>query len=228
MPTRRLCDPTDARRMLNPGPLTIVTTSWRAGSNAAPIAWTMPLAMEPPLIGLAIHPHRHTADMIRFSEEFVINIPGPDLLKVAHFLGSQRGLDTKKLEAAGVDLLSGLRLDAPLIDGCLAWIECGLRDVIPIGDHTLFVGEAVKVQALEEAYAGSWKLEDPRYSPVVYLGGNRYASISEAREVTFEVDIQGRLGAETAEEREAREERQARRAELEKAEGAEGLAEMRV
>ena len=42
---RRLCDPADARRMLNPGPVAIVTTSWRGITNAAPIAWTAPLSI---------------------------------------------------------------------------------------------------------------------------------------------------------------------------------------
>jgi flavin reductase (DIM6/NTAB) family NADH-FMN oxidoreductase RutF len=36
--------------------------------------------------------------------------------------------------------------------------------VIRIGDHTLFVGKVVRVQALDEAYAQQWKLEERRYS----------------------------------------------------------------
>ena len=223
---RRLCDETDARRLLNPGPVAIVTTSWRAGTNAAPIAWTAPLSMAPPLVGCVIHPHRHTADMIRFSEEFAINIPGPSLLKQTAFLGSQTGLDVNKLEASGLELFRGQRIEAPLIEGCLAWIECGLQDVIAIGDHTLFVGRVVKVQALDEAYAGAWKLEDRRYSPLTYLGGTSYAVIGDPKEAAFEVDISGSLVAETADEREQREELEARERELRAAEGDEGFEEM--
>ena len=85
---RRLCDPTDARRMLNPGPVAIVTTEWRGIPNAAPIAWCVALSMEPPLVGIVVHPHRHTSDMIRFSDGFAINIPGPNLLKQTAFLGT--------------------------------------------------------------------------------------------------------------------------------------------
>ena len=109
--------------------------------------------MEPPLIGAVIHPHRHTADMIRFSEEFAINIPGPSLLKQTAFLGSQTGLNTNKLEAAGLDVFRGDRIDAPLIEGCLAWIECGLQDVIAIlgmeelsEEDKLIVSRARKIQ----------------------------------------------------------------------------------
>ena len=203
---RRLCDETDARRLLNPGPVAIVTTAWRGMTNAAPIAWTTPLGMEPPLVGCVIHPHRHTADMIRFSEEFAINIPGPSLLKQTAFLGSQTGVDTNKLEASGLELFRGLNIEAPLIEGCLAWIECGLQDVIRVSEHTLFVGRVVRVQALDEAYAQAWKLEERRYSPLTYIGGTRYAVVGDPLEATFEVDAQGGLVVETAEEREQREE----------------------
>lgn len=223
---RRLCDETDARRLLNCGPVAIVTTSWRAMTNAAPIAWTAPLSMEPPLIGCVIHPHRHTADMIRFSQEFAINIPGPSLLKQTHFLGSLTGLDTNKLEASGLQLFNAQRIEAPLIEDCLAWIECGLHDVIAIGDHTLFVGRVVRVQALEEAYAQAWKLEERRYSPLTYIGGTKYAVVGDPLEAVIEVDAQGGLVIETAEEREKREEEEAQERELRQAEGEEGFEQM--
>ncbi len=224
---RRLCDETDARRLLNPGPVAIVTTSWRGMTNAAPIAWTVPLSMDPPLVGCVIHPHRHTADMIRFSEEFAINIPGPSLLKQTAFLGSQTGLNANKLEASGLELFNGLKFDAPLIEDCLAWIECGLRDVIRIGDHTMFVGLVVKVQALDEAYAQKWLLQDRRYSPLTYIGGTSYAVVGDPLEAVIDVDAQGGLVRETPEEREEREEREGREREERKAEGDEGLAEKR-
>lgn len=223
---RRLCDDTDARRILNPGPVAIVTTSWRGMSNAAPVAWTAPLSMAPPLVGCVIHPHRHTADMIRFSEEFALNIPGPELLKQTHFLGTQSGLNASKLEAAGLELFAAQRIEAPLIEGCLAWIECGLQDVVALGDHILFVGRVVRVQALDEAYAQVWKLQERRYSPLTYIGGTSYAVVGSPLEATIEVDMQGGLVIESAEERERREEEEARDRELRAAEGDEGFEAM--
>ncbi len=219
---RRLCDETDARRLLNPGPVAIVTTHWRGMANAAPVAWTAPLAMEPPLVGIVVHPHRHTSDMIRFSEEFAINIPGPSLLKQTAFLGSQTGLNNNKLEAAGLELFSAQRIEAPLIEGCLAWIECGLHDVIQIGDHSLLVGRVIRVQALDEAYAQSWLLAERKYSPLTYIGGTKYAVIGGLLEAALEVDAQGGLVIESAEEREQREEEEALERDLRKAEGHEG------
>jgi flavin reductase (DIM6/NTAB) family NADH-FMN oxidoreductase RutF len=224
---RRLCDPTDARRMLNPGPVAIVTTAWRSESNAAPVAWCVPLAMQPPLVGIVVHPHRHTADMIRFSEAFAINIPGPALLKQTAYFGSMTGLNNKKLETAGVETFGSMIIDAPLIEGCLAWIECHVQDAVPLGDHLLFVGNVVKVQADDEAYAQQWLLKDREHSPLVYLGGTRYAVIGEPLDAVVEVDVSGALITETVEERERREEETATAEETTRTEGEEGIAEMK-
>ncbi len=223
---RRLYDPTDARRMLNPGPVSIVTASWRGEANAAPVAWTAPLSMSPPMVGLVLHPGRHTADMIRFSEEFALNIPGPELLRETAYFGSRSGVDENKVESSKLDVFTALRVDAPLLDGALAWIECGLRDVIPTGDHVLFVGEVVAVQALEEAYAERWLLEERNFSPLTFLGGSWYGQVRDAREAVFDVDAQGGLMAESAEQREEREELEAREEELRAQEGDEGYEEM--
>ncbi|MFQ5380286.1 MAG: flavin reductase family protein [Dehalococcoidia bacterium] len=220
---RCLCDETDARRLLNPGPLTIVTSAWRGMTNAAPVAWTAPLSMEPPLVGCVIHPNRHTADMIRFSEEFALNIPGPRFTKQAAFLGSLSGLNFDKIEASGLETFPAMRIDAPLLAGCLAWIECGLQDVVPNGDHSLFVGRVIRVQALDEAYAGKWLLAAEEFSPLTYIGGTSYGVVGSPHEAEFSVDERGVLISETPEEREEREEREARAREIEQAEGTEGV-----
>lgn len=216
---RRLCDEADARRLIQAGPVTIMTAAWRGMANAAPVAWVVPLAIQPPLVGCVLHPERLTGLMARHSEEFALNIPGPSLAKQVAFLGSLTGIETNKIEAARLTTFPAQRVDAPLIEGCLAWIECGVEQVVRFGDHDLFVGRVLRVQALDEAYAGTWKLASEEYSPLVYLGGQRYGVLGSPREVTFRTDEQGGLVVETAEEREQREEREARLAELRRQEG---------
>ena len=183
--------------------------------------------MQPPMVGIVVHPNRHTSDLIRFSDGFAINIPGPSLVKQTAFLGSQSGLNNNKLESAGLGLFNPLSIDAPLIDGCLAWIECTLQDVIRLGDHSLFVGNVVKVQADDEAYAQLWLLKDREHSPLTFIGGTRYAVVGDPIEAAFEVDVSGALVVENAEEREQREEEEALRAEERKQEGDEGLSQKR-
>jgi hypothetical protein len=129
---------------------------------------------------------------------------GASAAQTAAFLGSQTGLNNNKLESSGLETFSGQRIDAPLLEGCLAWIECGLRDVIAVGDHTLFVGEVVRVQALDEAYAGNWLLESPEFSPLTYIGGTTYAVVGSPKRLLSRWTSPGSSSWETAEEREER------------------------
>lgn len=223
---RRLYDPADARRLLNPGPVAILTATWRGKSNATPVGWTTSLSMEPPLIGVTIHPSRHISDMIRFAESFAISIPGPGMLKQVAFLGSLSGRDVDKMEAARLETFPGQRVEAPLIEGCLAWLECEVTEIVRLGDHNLFVGQVYRVQALEEAYASFWTLAERDLSPLTYLGGDRYAVVGEPLQAVYQSDEHGGLVLETAEEREQREEEEAAEAEQEKLEGAEGIEEI--
>lgn len=173
---RRNLSEHDARRLIVSGPVLLLTTQWRGKSDVAPIAWSMPLSADPPLIGVCVHPGRHTYDMIRFSEEFALNIPGPELLNHVAYFGSVSGRDVDKLDLTKLPTLSARKVEAPLLDGCVAHIECGVEDTIRTGDHTLFVGRVLAVAADDEAFAETWLLSgDER--PLHYLGGLSYATL---------------------------------------------------
>jgi flavin reductase (DIM6/NTAB) family NADH-FMN oxidoreductase RutF len=90
---RRNLDELDARRLLTAGPVLLVTCSYRGRHNVAPIAYAMPLSIRPPIIGIAIHPSRHSYDVIRKTDEFAINIPTRQLLHHVQYLGSLSGAE---------------------------------------------------------------------------------------------------------------------------------------
>ncbi len=169
----------DARRLLGGGPVTLVTTSWRGNWNAMPAIFVTPLSIDPPLVGVAVHPARHTHDMITFSEEFALNIPSMDLLHHVQYLGSVSGKELNKLELMRLPTFRARRVEAPLLEGCLGWIECGVHDAFRIGDHTLFVGKVVAVSAEKDAFGETWLLDDPEQKPLHYLGVNYYALLGE-------------------------------------------------
>ncbi len=79
----------DARRLLVPGPVVLVTTKYRGATNVMPLAWAAPASLEPPLVAIALHPSRHTHDMIERAMEFALNIPGRDLLNQVLPAGGQ-------------------------------------------------------------------------------------------------------------------------------------------
>jgi flavin reductase (DIM6/NTAB) family NADH-FMN oxidoreductase RutF len=165
----------EARRLLGGGPVVLVTTAWRGNYNVMPAAFVTPLSFDPPLIGLAVHPTRHTHDMIKYSEEFALNIPSRELLHHCQYLGSVTGRELNKLELTKLPTFRARSVEAPLLEGCLAYIECGVHDAYTAGDHTLFVGKVVAAQVEQEAFDETWLLNDADLKPLQYLGQNYYA-----------------------------------------------------
>jgi flavin reductase (DIM6/NTAB) family NADH-FMN oxidoreductase RutF len=179
---RQSIDEKDARRLLGGGPVALITTSWRGNTNVMPAVFVTPLSIDPPLIGVAVHPARHTHDMIKFSEEFALNIPTRQLLHHCQYLGSVTGSELNKFELTGLPTFKPRKVQAPLLEGCVGWIECGVHDAMTVGDHTLFIGKVVAVQAEKDAFDDAWLLADPEERPLHYLGVNYYAILGERLE----------------------------------------------
>jgi len=218
--TRRFLEDTGALRMLGGGPVALVTTRWRDQVDVMPAIWHTPLSRTPPLIGVVVHPSRHTHDMMRFSEEFALNFPTRALMNHSQYFGTVSGSDVGKLELAKLDTFRASKIDAPLIENCLAWVECGLQDTMQIGDHTLFIGRILVVQANEDAFEQTWSLESNDAKPLHYLGMDRYATLGARQQAELSTTDEGTIElAETKEEREQREETEALEAERLRREG---------
>jgi flavin reductase (DIM6/NTAB) family NADH-FMN oxidoreductase RutF len=172
----------EARRLLAGGPVVLVTTAWRGNVNVMPAAYVTPLSFAPPLIGLAVHPTRHTHDMIRHGEAFALNIPTPELLHHCQYLGSVSGRDADKLELTRLPTFRARRVDAPLLEGCVGHLECSLEDAYRTGDHTLFIGKVIAAQVEQDAFDQTWLLSDAELKPLHYLGLNYYAALAERLE----------------------------------------------
>ena len=211
----------DARRLLGGGPVVLVTTSFRGNYNVMPAAFVTPLSFDPPLIGLAVHPTRHTHDMIKASESFALSIPTRELLHHCMYLGSVSGRDANKLELTKLPTFRARQVDAPLLEGCVGHIECSVADAYTMGDHTLFVGKVIAAQVEEDAFDGTWRLVDADLKPLHYLGLNHFAVLEErleARVPQAEEEASTEEQIEAGSEEAGREGRERREREAEEAE----------
>lgn len=179
---RRNLDELDARRLLTGGPLVLVTSNYRGRHNVTPVAYVSVLSIVPPLIGISLHSSRYTYDIIRKTDEFALNIPSRELLHHTQYLGSLSGEDFDKLELTKLPTFRANKVNTVLLEGCVGWIECALQDVIEMGDHFLFVGKVVAVQADDDAFSDHWLLTDEDAKPLHYLGANYYATLSHVIE----------------------------------------------
>jgi flavin reductase (DIM6/NTAB) family NADH-FMN oxidoreductase RutF len=100
------------------------------------------LSLEPPLVGIGVRRHAALHELLREAGAFAVSIlaAGQDSL-AQHFA---RGVPP-------IAMWHGIAVEpgaagAPLLAGALGWIECATRDEVAAGTHTLFVGEALRVE----------------------------------------------------------------------------------
>jgi flavin reductase (DIM6/NTAB) family NADH-FMN oxidoreductase RutF len=101
------------------------------------------LSLEPPLVGVAVSRQAAMHELLRSAGGFALSLLAGDQDAVAqHFA---RGVPpfahwhgvARREGAAG----------APFLEGALGWVECRLAGEQPAGDHTLFLGEVLSVEA---------------------------------------------------------------------------------
>lgn len=219
-----------AARLLLGGPVVLVTTAWRGRTNVMPVAWHMPVSIDPPLVAIAVERSRHTLEMIRHSQEFALNFPTRPLLHHVQYLGSLHGDRVDKIEATQLETFGPRQISAPLLAACAAWVECAVVEMLPLGDHTLFVGRVAAVQVDPASFDDGWLLGPEETRPLHYLGGTRYAVLARAIEARVpqqaeapERVLRDRLAEELELTRDARE-RRAERLDALKQEVEEGRA----
>ena len=136
-------EPEKPYRLLYPMKVVLVSSSHGGKDNVMTAAWCFPLSVDPPLFGVSVSRKRFSYHLIEASKEFVINVPGPELMDAVRICGSNSGADTDKFALAKLTKIKSGRVSAPSISECHTGIECKVIDSKETGDHVLFVGRAV-------------------------------------------------------------------------------------
>lgn len=163
----------NANRFINHGPVVLVTCG-KLQHNIITIAWITPVSHNPPLLAISVGRQRYSRELIDETGEFVINVPSAELLNSVWICGTRSGRNTDKFEKAGLTKTAAKRVSPPLIDECMAWLECGVRKRIALGDHILFVGEVLSASVRTDAFNHLYKLSHP-HETLHHLGENKFA-----------------------------------------------------
>jgi len=138
-----------AMRLLVTKPTMIITTLHPSGVVNAGVfgAWTN---LSGEHVGAAIHAGSHTYANILARKEFVINIPGADLVKALAVLADDIPPERSEVDEAGLTLRDGAAVKTPSIAECAAAVEFTFDREVAIGSHAFLVGKV----------AGGWARED--------------------------------------------------------------------
>ena len=84
------------------------------------------------------------------------------------------GREIDKFKALGLTAAAASQVRAPLIGESPVNLECKIRQVIPLGSHSMFLADVVAVHA-EEAYMDEkQKFHLEQAEPIVYSHGSYY------------------------------------------------------
>ncbi|MDG6995936.1 MAG: flavin reductase family protein [Nitrososphaerota archaeon] len=132
------------------GQLVLVTTLNEDGvSNVAPKNWISYMAFGPSIIALGCSTKHWTAKNILRSREFVINIPGAELVDTiweAGYLDHPRPVESLKLTP-----IPSLKVKPPRIEECGAHLECVLDKHFSYGSEIIILGRIVAASIDREA-----------------------------------------------------------------------------
>ena len=134
----------DIRRFLEPGPVVLVSSTWKGESDIMTMGWNMLMEFTPSLLGCFISDANHSYEMIKCSMECVINLPTADMVDQVVAIGNCSGEDTDKFTAFGLTPQPAELVGAPLIAECYANFECKLAQVAGNPKGGFFIFECVK------------------------------------------------------------------------------------
>jgi len=139
--------------------ITIVTTDGAGGPHGLTANAVASLSLDPPLVLVAVEKKAQTLGYLKLNRCFAINILRVDQEEISRRFATPGPKDFSDLK-----LRKG-ETTAPILADCLAFVDCRVVEVLPGGDHEIFVGEILA----GEVHGGE---------PLLYYAG-RYRKVAE-------------------------------------------------
>ncbi|MDF3022807.1 MAG: Flavoredoxin [Alphaproteobacteria bacterium] len=132
------------RRLLEPGPIVLVSSAWKGETNIMTMGWHTVLEFTPSLVGCVIASSNHSFGMIRNSGECVINIPTADMVDTVVKIGNSDGDEIDKFGTFNLTPAKASKVKAPLVRECFANLECKIHDTRMVNKYNFFIFKVVK------------------------------------------------------------------------------------
>ncbi|MDF3822748.1 flavin reductase family protein [Leptospira sp. 96542] len=181
-------------RLLNHCPTVLVSAGHGGRRNIMAAAWNTALDFAPPKIAVVLDKSTYTRELVEASGSFCINVPCRAQAAAVLALGQLSGRELlkdgqgdDKFARFGLETSAASSCEAPLLEGCVAWLECRL---IPEPRnqqlYDLFIGEVVAAWADTRVFAdGHWRYDnssDPALRTLHYVAGGHFFATGEAFE----------------------------------------------
>jgi len=113
--------------------------------NFIPVSWITPVSEEPPTVGFASYKENYTNILIEKYKQFSISVI--DDIDLLWKIGTTSGRNVNKVEKFNIKIISGKKLDVPIIENNLGFMECKLINSVEVGEVIFYIGEVVNWEA---------------------------------------------------------------------------------
>jgi len=131
-------------RLLESGPVVMVTTARAGRANIMSMSWHTMMEFVPPIVGCVMSDRNYSFETLKATGECVINIPTVKLAEKVVGCGNTSGQSVDKFKAFGLTPVAAACVKAPLIAECYANLECKVIDRRLVTQYNFFVLEVVK------------------------------------------------------------------------------------
>lgn len=139
--------------------VTVVTTDGKAGSHGLTANAVASLSLDPPLMLVAVEKKAHSHQYIRDNRCFACNILSAEQAALSKRFATPGPKDFDDIPVKKVET------GAPVFTEALGFVDCRVVEILPGGDHDIFVGEIVAGDATDG-------------EPLLYFRG-KYARLAE-------------------------------------------------
>jgi len=165
-------------RILGPRVTVLVSTVDKEGiSNAAPVSFVSPVSAEPALVMIALRPERHTLANIWETKDFVLNLPGEEILDKLMICSKAFPKSVSEIKEANLTETKAEKVKAPRIAECFGWIECKFSAEYTAGDHQIIIGEILDAEIKDEFYKEIFLCVKAK--PILHLTGKDFALLGK-------------------------------------------------
>lgn len=131
-------------KLLEPGPVVLVTTSYKGQNNIMTMSWHTMMDFEPPIVGCVISNRNFSFATLNKTKECVINIPTVNLAKKVVACGNTSGRKIDKFKKFHLTPKPATKIKAPLIEECYVNLECKVIDKKMVNKYNFFILEVCK------------------------------------------------------------------------------------
>jgi flavin reductase (DIM6/NTAB) family NADH-FMN oxidoreductase RutF len=153
---------------VTPTGLYLISSAYEGKRNVQFAFRALGISDDPPLLVIGIQDKNFSREVIQQSGEFVVNVCSQNQL---HAVDKSRDMSGRNVEdkfvALGLETLPAKHVQAPLVAGCHANVECKLVNTMELEGLYLFVGQALasyiddQVQPVARLAGKTFRLDGP-------------------------------------------------------------------